>query len=84
MDLIKAAYTFGQTIKTAISLRCDPNFNERFYRCFCCRLAREIKHGTPAEEDFILIQLIHVLFDIGFRQSRDLRHLRSREASAFE
>ena len=44
----------------------------------------KIEHWTPAEEDFVLLQLFQMLINLGFRQPRDRRHLAGREAGAFD
>jgi len=65
------------------ALRGDPHLDHRAHRGGCCFMGK-IEHRTPAEEDFILLQLIQVLIDLGIGQTRDLGDLRGRELAAFE
>jgi len=84
LDLVEARDAFGQPVETATALGRDLHLDDRVNRGCCGGLAGEIEHRTPAEEDFIFLQLFQVLNDFGFGQTGDLRHLRSRQATTFE
>lgn len=84
LHLVEAREAFGEPVKPAAALRRDLYLNHRPHGGSRCRLVGKIEHRTPAEKDFILLQLLQVLFDFAHGQVRDLRDLRRREIAAFE
>ena len=84
LHFVEAREALRQPVEPAATLWRNFHFNHRANRSCCSGLAGEIEHRTPAEEDFILLQLFQVLFDFAHGEARDLRDLRRRETTAFE
>src|SRR4051812_30286486 len=84
LHFVEARDPFRETIEPASAFGGYFDLDHRAHGGGSGGLTREIEHRTPAEEDFIFLQLLQMLLNFGFGNPRDLRHLGGREARAFD
>jgi len=83
-DLVETADAVREVVETTSALGGDLHLDDGAHGGGGGGLTGEIEHRTPAEEDFVFLQLFQVLVEFGLGQACNLRHLRRREMSAFD